>query len=167
MKTILCTLATLLALTAPAMAGWSLSHVSNTIKINHKAERSAEKPLGDYLVVRQNFDRFMKYSSPSCGLSRYHADWEIKDQKLFLNKLSVECKVDKRTSVPLDQLFPNRSQPVFADWYSGTLRLRRGEEPEYISVSDGLTGSREVQVFFPIFMHIDIQNGVVIRQDQY
>jgi hypothetical protein len=148
MKKIIITLATLFVWTAPAAA-----QRINRIQVDTKEEGMTGAPLSSYLTIRKNFDRYMKYSNRKCGLSGYRANWEIKNDKLFLTKLSIGCSPESRNQISLDQLFPEQNQPVFADWYSGTLTVPRGELIPYL---DSLRNRQELVM--------DIKAGVVVQQ---
>jgi hypothetical protein len=137
MKKIIITLATLFVWTAPAAA-----QRINRIQVDTKEEGMTGAPLSSYLTIRKTFDRYMKYSN-----------WEIKNDKLFLTKLSIGCSPESRNQISLDQLFPEQNQPVFADWYSGTLTVPRGELIPYL---DSLRNRQELVM--------DIKAGVVVQQ---
>lgn len=59
------------------------------------------------------------------GLRRgYIGTWEIKANGLFLNHLTI-LGTDNDLN-HLTKVFPSASGPVFANWFSGTLRVPKG-----------------------------------------
>jgi hypothetical protein len=158
MKKILISILACLSLAAPASA---TAQIGETIIIDGKAERMTIEPLGDYLNNPENFARYRKYAKPAActGLWRgYVGEWEIKEQKLYLNKLSTgSCSAKDRSSLPLNKLFPNQPQPVLATWYSGVLIMPRGELVQYVHMG--------YESRFERYLIMDIQKGVVVKQE--
>jgi hypothetical protein len=157
MKRILITLATLLALAAPASATAQFPEI---IKIDAKEESLTAEPLGEYLNSPDKF-KILRESTDlgTCtALWRgYIGHWEIKNSKLLLNKLEVgSCSKETRKVLPLDKLFPGKSQPVFADWYSGTLVMPRGKLVEYVHAG---YASR-----YEKYLILEIKKGFVVKQ---
>jgi hypothetical protein len=158
MKKILISILACLSLAAPAGA---TAQIGETIIIDGKAEHMTIEPLGVYLNKPENFDRFKQYAQPAgcTALWRgYVGEWEIKEKKLYLNKLNTgSCSEKDRGSFPLDKLFPDQPQPVLAKWYSGILIMPRGKLVEYVHMG---YASR-----FERYLVMDIQEGVVIKQE--
>jgi hypothetical protein len=73
---------------------------------------------------------------------RYIGTWEIKDNKLYLNKLFGALKLQS-----LD--------PVHADWFTGVLRIPQGERLHYVHMGFGSVFEKE--------LHIKIEKGIVIK----
>ena len=157
MKKILITLATLLALAAPASATAQFPEV---IKIGAKEEALTVEPLDTYFSNPDNFKILKKYiPDGSCtALWRgYIGYWEIKNSKLLLNKIEAgSCSEESRKILPLDQIFPGKSQPVFAEWYSGNLVMPRGKLIEYIHLG---YASR-----YEKYLIMEIKKGFVVKQ---
>lgn len=70
----------------------------------------------------------------------YVASWEIRDGRLFLTSLKGEICDDpaftgwacqKRRPASLADLFAKAKPPIFAEWYSGTLRVPLGAQIKY------------------------------------
>jgi hypothetical protein len=78
-------------------------------------------------------------SSTACW-RRYLGTWEIKDNKLY--HIDVEGALNKKNK-----------EPVFADWYSGTIRIPQGELLKYIHMGFLSIFEEEIQ--------ITIENGIV------
>ncbi len=72
----------------------------------------------------------------------YAGTWEIKDQKFYLVNLEGRFKLAA-------------DEPVFADWFTGTLRIPQGEMMHYVHMGFGSVFEREI--------HIKIEKGVVTR----
>lgn len=112
------------------------------------------EPLSSYFA--------MKGIEPDFGLSStnhwrgYFGTWEIRNARLYLIALEgrMDLGNDQWTKDPLSVLFPNSSEGVFADWYSGVLSLPRGKELEYIHA--GYESIFEEEVL------ITVENGIVL-----
>ncbi|MCK7494676.1 MAG: hypothetical protein MZW92_28650 [Comamonadaceae bacterium] len=65
------------------------------------------------------------FAAPHAALRRgYVGSWAIDGQRLQL--LALYGRLAGGAEATLATLFPGRAAPVHADWYSGTLRVRRG-----------------------------------------
>jgi len=73
---------------------------------------------------------------------QYVGTWEIKDNKFYLVNLEGRFKLAEK-------------KPIFADWFTGTLRIPQGEILHYIHMGYGTVYERE--------MHIKIENGIVTK----
>lgn len=71
----------------------------------------------------------------------YQGTWEIKDGRLYL--------VDLRGGVRL-----RPGDPILAKWFSGVLRVPRGEVLQYVHMGFGTVQAEEI--------HIKIEKGVVV-----
>lgn len=93
----------------------------------YKGERlgMAENPLRPYLVSRIDIE-FVS-NSTACWRG-YVGRWEVIDDKLYLVNLSANLGDEK---VGIDYLFPGQTK-VFADWYSGEIRIPTGKMLEYV-----------------------------------
>ncbi|MFA6570334.1 MAG: hypothetical protein WCT77_03780 [Bacteroidota bacterium] len=78
-------------------------------------------------------------SSTACW-RRYLGTWEIKENKLYL--VDVEGALNKKNK-----------EPVFADWYSGIIKIPQGELLKYIHMGFLSVYEEEIQ--------ITIENGIV------
>lgn len=91
---------------------------------------------------------------PHSGCIRgYEGTWEISDGKLYLIHLSGITKAGD--AVNLETIFPDSTERVFADWYTGAARLPQGEMLEYIQ---GCYASIYERDFF-----IEFDRGVVTQ----
>ena len=73
----------------------------------------------------------------------YIGTWEIKDGKLFLNKLVGIIKLAK-------------NEPIHATWFSGVLRVSQGKLVHYVHMGFGSLYEKE--------LHIKIEAGMVTEQ---
>lgn len=62
----------------------------------------------------------------------YIGKWAIVDDRLFLVDLRGEYADDRSHYLTLADVFPEAQGPVFAAWYSGTLRCPRGKRLKYV-----------------------------------
>ncbi len=91
------------------------------LSYNGEKTTIATEPLKSYLETRSDVGFIFK----STGLVRgYIGTWEIKNNQLYL--ISLLGFVDNNKKVDLSYLFPNKTE-VFADWFSGDIRIPEGE----------------------------------------
>lgn len=94
-------------------------------------------------------DQFFS-STCSANWRGHKAFWKIEDSRLFLIRVVTDACSGSTKEFPIETLFPGKSAPLLASWYSGSLLvaigkpLRRGGlTPEYdrylvITVADGV-----------------------------
>ncbi len=73
---------------------------------------------------------------------QYIGTWEIKDGKFYLVDIIGRYKVVS-------------GSPIFADWFSGVIRIPRGELLHYVHMGFGSVYEEEV--------HVKIEKGVVVK----
>ena len=88
----------------------------------------ATEPLKIYLETRSDVSFIYKTTALVRG---YIGTWEIKNKKLFL--VSLLGFIENKEQVDLNYLFPNETE-VFANWYSGEIRIPEGELLKKINV---------------------------------
>lgn len=88
----------------------------------------ATEPLKSYLETRSDVGFIYKSTALVRG---YIGTWEIKSKKLYL--VSLVGFIDNNEKVDLNYLFPNKTE-VFADWFSGDIRIPEGELLEKINL---------------------------------
>ena len=81
----------------------------------------------------------------------YRATWIIIDNNLYLEDIETQNKKLRK-----DSLFKKIKEPVFADWYTGELRLPRGECLKYVHGGFGSIYERDIL--------ITVEKGKVISQ---
>jgi hypothetical protein len=122
-------------MTAPAVATAQFPEV---IRIDGGLKEGITTlPLESYLALPDNAQRFQPYIEEGRGCPAlwrsYLGSWEIKNKKLYLTKFEIHaCSAERTRAIPLDKLFPGKSQPVLADWYSGYLVVPQGKTTEYV-----------------------------------
>lgn len=94
---------------------------------NNEIYRMAAEPLEQYLSNLS--DRPALYFPNTACWRGYYGGWEIKDNKLYLVELIIYPEHDKVADIEF--LFPGK-QEVFAEWFSGEIRVPKGQMLEYI-----------------------------------
>jgi preprotein translocase subunit SecE len=119
----------------------------------------AAEPLNQYLQNRNDIN----FVSPSTACWRgYYGQWEIKDNKLYL--IELKAYLEGYREVGLDYLFP-RQNTVFANWFSGKIRIPQGEMLDYVHMGYASLYERDLILVF--------ENGlltneyIVDNEDEY
>ena len=71
---------------------------------------------------------------------RYRGTWEVRDGQLFLNSIEGRFKL-------------LGTEPLFADWFTGVLRVPRGKQLAYVHMGFGSVYAEE--------LHIHVERGRV------
>lgn len=109
------------------------------------------EPLEDYLKTRPD----IKFRSVISACWRgYFGSWKIKEDKLYLTDL--EGLIVDVGEVNLNHLFPNQDE-VFAEWYTGTITLPRGEMLDYVHMG--------YYTLYEYDLLIEIKNGRVVKEE--
>lgn len=106
--------------------------------------------LGDYFAKGGIEPKFRRTSTALWR--RYVGSWEIVDDHLYLTDLNGTLEDGTKASVAT--IFPGFPDKVFAQWYSGTIRIPQGEELEYVHMGYGSTFERDLL--------LDVERGVVV-----
>lgn len=101
---------------------------------NGEEYRLATEPLQPYLDKNK-----IKFVAPSTACWRgYYGSWLIENGKLYLTDLTAYAQIQTNersifdgVEVGLEYLFPNQNK-VFAEWFTGTLRIPHGEMIRYV-----------------------------------
>ena len=72
----------------------------------------------------------------------YVATWKMENDYLYLVKIQ-NCTSEKE-EIPLSMIFPDRTKPVRADWFSGTLRIPQGKMLRYVHMGYGSIFEQDV-----------------------
>jgi hypothetical protein len=91
------------------------------LSYNGEKTTIATEPLKPYLKTRSDVSFIYKSTALVRG---YIGTWKIRNKKLYL--ISLLGFVDNNEKVDLNYLFPNKIE-VFADWFSGNIRIPEGE----------------------------------------
>lgn len=120
----------------------------------------ATEPLRPYLEKNK-----IEFEAPSTACWRgYYGSWSIEDDKLYLTELTAYAKIETNerrffngVEVGLEYLFPNQDK-VFAEWFSGELRIPYGEMIRYVHM--GYESIYEKELF------IKIESGNVVGSSE-
>jgi hypothetical protein len=121
--------------------------------LSYKGEDHAlfSNPLNDYFSQGAPIPPFDK--SCSALWRGYVGRWKIEDDRLYL--VSLGWQLQDGSPVTLQTVFPGASGPVFAEWYSGTLRLPKGKKIENVHMGYSSVYERDAL--------IEIVKGDVVR----
>lgn len=86
-------------------------------------------PLEPYLDMSEKRVLFADLHVHTACTRRYVGVWEIADGRLLLTRLHT---LTEEEDFPLDVLFPGLQPPIFADWFTGTLRCPKGKLLKYV-----------------------------------
>lgn len=78
--------------------------------------------------------------------------WEIGDDRLYLT--GIEGWLEDGTKVTTAMIFRGFPDKVFAQWYSGQIRIPQGELLEYVHMGYGSTYERDLL--------LEVRSGVVV-----
>lgn len=110
----------------------------------------ATEPLEPY--IESNGIQFNHMIECSGCWRGYIGTWSIEDNKLYLIDIDTDNDGKK---VGLEYLFPNQEK-VFAEWFTGELRIPYGEMIKY--VHQGYASLYEKELF------LNVQKGIVISE---
>lgn len=121
-------------------------------KIVYQGEKLSmcSEPLEDYFSkggIRPKF----RLSSTALW-RRYVGSWEIVDDRLYLTDVSGWLEDGSKVTVAM--IFPGFPDKVFAQWYSGQLRIPQGKLLEYVHMGYGSAYERDLL--------LDVRCGVVV-----
>jgi hypothetical protein len=109
-------------------------------------------PLSDWLEAHPPQEPFREMHT-ACW-RRYVATWIIESDKLYL--IAVRARWEDGRPVNIADLFPTDTWPVWADWFTGELRLQEGRMLEYRHVGFGSVYERE--------RFIQVEHGQVLGE---
>jgi hypothetical protein len=96
------------------------------------------------------------FESLSSDLWRgYVGTWEIQADRLYLVDLNGSLQSGELAT--LESVFPGIPDRVFADWFTGTLRIPQGRKLEYVHMGFGSKYERDLLII--------IRKGIVIGQE--
>jgi len=110
-------------------------------------------PLEDYWALGGPKPAF-KFTSTALYRG-YIGTWQIIKDRLYLVKL--EAKLEQGQPMTLGDLFLGFPNRVFAHWFSGRVRLPRGELLEYVHAGWG--SIYEADLF------IEFKNGILVGEE--
>jgi len=116
----------------------------NLILNGKKASMAFYPPLpeNDSRVIILKDDEIEGFFFSTACWRQYIGTWEIKDKEFYLVSIEGRFKLSGNT-------------PVFADWFTGTLRILQGKMLHYVHMGYGSVFERE--------LHIKIEKGIVTK----
>ncbi len=133
------------------------AQAGEVIIYKEKRHHMATEPLNDYLDTRD--DITFKPEITSCWRG-YVGKWKVKYKKLYLIELSGTLE-NVPLTIPLvdtmEHLFPGQKE-VFAEWFTGEIRIPIGEMLEYVHM-----GYHSV---FEKDLILEFENGVLISEKE-
>lgn len=131
------------------------AQVGETLIYNNEEYSLATEPLSPYLA-KHNIK--FPFTMTTCRRG-YCGKWLIENNKLYLIDLKANSGkffFDGRT-VGIDYLFPGQNK-VFADWYSGKIRIPYGEMMQY--VHQGYASLYEKELF------LTVESGIIVDESE-
>jgi len=92
-----------------------------------------------------------EFAAPHTACWRgYIASWEIREDTLYLKDIKawMRDRSGKAAPVEFEKIFPGKTKPMKADWFTGTLRIPRGKPIQYVHM--GYQTIYEYDVFLQI-----------------
>ena len=127
------------------------AQISEILHYQGRKRRMCTEPLGDYFALADIKPGF-EYSSTALWRG-YVGEWDVQDGRLYLIKLTGNLEGGQPAS--LEAFFPGFPNRVFADWYTGQVRLPMGELVQYVHGGYGSTYEQDLL--------IDFDQGVVTQ----
>ena len=127
------------------------AQIREIIEFNGKRTVMATEPLLPYLKGRKDIS--FNARSTACWRG-YLGIWEINDKSLFLVKLKGYVDEDYK-KVELGDIFPGKKE-VFADWFSGEIRISQGELLQYIHMG--------YQSMFEKDLILEFKRGILMNE---
>lgn len=98
------------------------------LSYNGKKTTISTEPLKPYLETRSDVSFIFKSTALVRG---YIGTWKIKNKKLYL--VALVGFIENNEKVDFKYLFPNKTE-VFADWFSGDIRIPEGDLLQKINI---------------------------------
>ena len=98
------------------------------LSYNGEKTTIATEPIKPYLETRSDVSFIFKSTALVRG---YIGTWKIKNKKLYL--VTLVGFIENNEKVNLKYLFPNKTE-VFADWFSGDIRIPEGDLLQNINI---------------------------------
>ena len=76
-----------------------------------------------------------EFASPHTACWRgYVGAWEIREDTLYLTDIKAWMRDEEGKAAPVEfeKVFPGKSKPLKAEWFTGTLRIPRGKPIQYV-----------------------------------
>ena len=98
-----------------------------------------------------------EFASPHTACWRgYVGAWEIREDTLYLKDIKAWMRDEEGKAAPVefDRIFPGKTKPMKADWFTGTLRIPRGKPIKYVHMG--------YQTVYEDEVHLRIESGKVV-----
>lgn len=93
-----------------------------------------------------------QYRPPHTACWRgYIASWKIEGSKLYLTGIETENE-----NLKIEKVFPGLHMPIFANWYTGELRIPKGERLQYVHMF--------YQSKFESDLFLLVDNGIILKK---
>jgi len=125
------------------------------IVIDKESYGLCTEPLQTYLSLMKNPPEF-DWVCTACYRG-YIGHWTIKDNVLYLTDIQIADPTFS-TFKNWRWLFDNKKGDIKAEWYSGVLRVTKGEVLEYVHAGYGSKYERD--------LFITIEKGIVIKEEE-
>lgn len=120
---------------AASLAG-ATAQIPDGISYEGQGHALYSQPIHALLRARPELQaRVERYIGPRCSASwsGLRAEWAVEDDRLYLVRLEANPCDREPDRIPLRKLGARRGETrLFAEWFSGELRLPQGEELEYV-----------------------------------
>jgi hypothetical protein len=151
-----------MALLVPSAKVFASAQEGDRIIIGGLERELLSTPLAPYLSANLHLGIPIPIPQSSGNMRGYVATWQLDDEKLLLVRVSGTVgtidsrnKLVARRPLELRELFPNREAPIFADWFTGVLRVAAGR----LIHSDRIGFSRAYEAEW----QIKVERGVVVN----
>jgi hypothetical protein len=132
----------LLLMLLPGLA-WATAQFPDTLVYEGETLPIFSNPLESYFDAAHPRPReLFPFTCTACWRG-YVATWKIENGDLYLVRLVKGDCSSKPEDIDAGPIFPGRSLPVKADWFSGTLRIPRGKQLMYVHMGYGSVYERE------------------------
>ena len=121
--------ALLLLLATPA---WPTAQIPERIVYEGTEGFLFTNPLESYFSKENPRPEF---ASPHTACWRgYVGAWEIREDTLYLSDIKAWMRDEDGKAAPVgfEKVFPGKSKPLKAEWFTGTLRIPRGKPIRYV-----------------------------------
>ena len=129
MLTVLVPAVLVLLLASPA---WPTAQIPERIVYEGTEEFLFTEPLDKYFTRDNPRPEFV---APHTACWRgYVGTWEIKDNTLYFLDIKAWMRNEEGKAAPVgfEKVFPGKTKPLKAEWFTGTLRIPQGEPIRYV-----------------------------------
>ena len=117
----------------PANPAWPTAQIPERIVYEGTEGSLFTEPLESYFGKDNPRPDF---AAPHTACWRgYVAAWEIREDNLYLTDLKAwmrDNKEGKAAPVAFEKIFPGKTKPLKAEWFTGTLRIPQGKPIRYV-----------------------------------